>query len=95
MKIVDDYEGSYDTILYTMLQTMIELDKLMDNSKTQSDLREYLKGWTREDVYYMFMHIYNTLIKLRSAGSMDGYRLVIQLITLLQFRPILTTEVIE
>lgn len=95
MKIVDDYEGDYDTILYTMLQTMIELDKLMDNPKTQSDLREYVKVWTREDVYYMFMHIYNTIIKLRSAGSTDGYRLVIQLITLLQFRPILTTEVIE
>lgn len=90
---VSDYEGEPDSILYTMLSTMLELDKVLDGKN--SDLRDYRKLWTREDVYYMFMHTYRELKRLRSASVSDPTNVVVYLASLLRFPRIPALEVLQ
>ena len=95
MKVIENYDGDGDRILYAVLQTMIELDKLLDNSHIQSDLKPYIKLWTREDVYYMFMNSYLELQKLRSTSSYDVKNSITYLIGLLPFQRIPAPEVMN
>lgn len=89
------YSEDADRILYAVLQTMIELDKAMDNSHVQSDVRQYLKLWTREDIYYMFMNTYEELHKLRSMSSYDVNNTLVYLFGLLKFARIPSPEVMN
>lgn len=93
--MLETYPDEYDKILYTILATMVELDKLMDNKFTQSELRQYVKGWTRADVYYMFMHTFDELEKLRTFSSYDASNSVLYLFGLLRFSPVPSTEVMS
>lgn len=95
MKVIENYDGDGDRILYAVLQTMIELDKLLDNSHIQSDLKPYIKLWTREDVYYMFMNSYLELQKLRSTSSYDVKNSITYLVGLLPFQRIPAPEVMN
>lgn len=83
---VDDLSSVY----YTILQTMIELDKLKDNKFTQSDIREFASKWTRPDIYYMFNHTYRELKNSRSY-SMDLKDSLLYLFSLLAFKNIPAT----
>lgn len=85
--LLDKYNGDLVNILYAILSTMIELDKLMDNKYTDSNLRQYLKLWSRRDIYYMFMQGYDQLKKSRTM-SYDMYNGLIYLFSLLQFREV-------
>lgn len=85
---LDRYESNIDNIFYCILQTMIELDKLMDNTKMESNLRKYVKLWSREDIYWMFNHTYDQLNKLRSYSSLDPKNSIIYLFGLLNFQKI-------
>lgn len=91
----EKYPDDADRILYTILQTMIELDKALDNKHAQSDVREYVKNWTREDIYYMFMNTYNELSKLRSLSSYDVQNSLVYLFGLLKFQRIPSPEVMN
>ena len=93
--VVEKYPEDADRILYAILQTMIELDKLLDNSRAQSDIRDFVKLWTREDVYYMFMNTYSELNKLRSMSSYDTNNSLIYLFGLLKFERIPSPEVMK
>lgn len=95
INVIDRYDDDSDRVLYTILQTMIELDKLLDNPKASSDLKDYIKVWSRADVYYMFMHTYDAIKKSRSSASVDPSRILIQLFGLLQFNPIPSLEVMS
>ena len=92
---IENYDDSIDRILYTILQTMIELDKLLDNTRTQSDIRPYVKYWTRQDVYYMFMNTYAELKKSRSSSGYDIHLSLIYLFGLLKFQRIPSPEVMN
>lgn len=92
--VIDRYDGDIDSILYAVLSTMVELDKIFGNKYADSDIREYVKQWTRADIYYMFCHGYNELKKLRSI-SVDGKNRIIYLFSLLQFERIPAMEVLE
>lgn len=92
--VLDKYDDTADNVIYAILQTMIEMDKLKDNKYTQSDVQEYAKIWTREDIYYMFMHSYNELKKLRSSSSYDSKLSLIYLFSLLNFQRIPDLEVV-
>lgn len=85
--LLDTYTGEFDGVLYAILSTMIELEKLLCNNYTQSDLREYVKRWTKKDVYNMFMNAYEAVRKLRSYAT-DAKSSVIYLFGLLQFAEI-------
>lgn len=95
VEVSEKYPDDADRILYAILQTMIELDKALDNKHAQSDVREYLKYWTREDIYYMFMNTYEQLNKLRSMSSYDVQNSLIYLFGLLKFQRIPSPEVMN
>lgn len=92
---IENYDDDGDRILYAILQTMIELDKLLDNSRIDSDIKQYAKYWTREDVYHMFMNTYQELKKRRSSTTCDMQYSLIYLFGLLKFKPIPSPEVMN
>lgn len=77
----------YGNIIYQICSTMIELDKLLDNSHRSSAIQNYVRNWTRSDVYYMFNHAYDGLLKIRSV-SVDPENILIYLFGLLKFQRI-------
>lgn len=95
MSVIDSFDGDVDSMMYNILSTMVELDKCMDKPQASSDIREYVKSWTREDVYYMFMNTYAEIKKLRSTSIADPKNNLIYLIGLLQFAKIPAPEVMS
>ena len=91
-KALDAYEDNLDSAIYTILSTLIEIEKLLCNSYTQSDIREYVKLWNKQNVYNMFMQTYSQLEKLRTISS-DTEAALIYLFALLQFSDIPGIEV--
>lgn len=92
---IENYDDDGDRVLYAILQTMIELDKILDNSRIQSDIKDYAKLWTREDVYHMFMNTYEELKKRRSSTTCDIHFSLVYLFGLLKFKPIPSPEVMN
>ena len=90
--VLKNYESDLDKLFYTILSTMIELEKLFVNKKISSDLRDYVDKWTIQDVYNMFMNTYNELQKLRSYAT-DVESSLIYLFALLKFSQIPSLEV--
>lgn len=84
---INNYPGELDGVLYTILSTMIELEKLLGNKYTQSDLRDYVERWNYKDVYNMFMNTYEEVKKLRSYAT-DVESSLIYLFGLLKFAEI-------
>lgn len=95
VNVIETFEGEVDTIFYAILSTMIELEKCMTKKYNDSELREYLKLWTAPDIYYMFMHTYNQLKKLRSSSISDPKNLLMYLISLLPYKSIPPVEVLK
>lgn len=93
-KLVDEYADNLDTFLYTILATLVELEKLKCNTYAQSNLREYVKLWTLKDIYNMFNHTYEALQKLRSITS-NATNMIMYLISLLVFQEIPDVEVLK
>lgn len=94
-KLLDKYEGNIDNLIYTLLQTMIEMEKVLTSKYANSELRDYAKVWKIEDVYHMFMHGYHELDKLRSNTSSDSKSSLIYLFGLLTFKDIPSVEVMD
>lgn len=94
IKVLANYPGESDTVLYTILGTMVELEKLKTNLYAESPLREYTKRWTHKDIYNMFMHTYDALKKLRSYAT-DTESIIVYLASLLKFSEIPDVEVME
>lgn len=61
MSVLKEYDGDWGALMYTILSTLIEIDKLMSNPRSDSILKDYVKSWTREDLYYMFVHVYEEI----------------------------------
>ena len=93
--LLDKYGEDTDRIFYAILQTMIELDKVLDNSRIQSDIKQFARNWTREDIYYMFMNTYLELKKSRSGSSYDIKLSMIYLFGLIKFQRIPSPEVMN
>lgn len=94
-KLLSSYEGNPDTIMYTILQTMIELEKVLTSKYATSNVRDYAKFWKLEDVYHMFMNAYDELSKLRSNTSTNIESSLIYLFGLLTFKNIPSVEVMN
>lgn len=93
LSVVSDYDGDVDTILYTILSTLIELEKIIDRKYSDSELQPYVKYWKLEDIYYMFMNTYDKLKQLRSMPVADPKNLLVSLIALLPYSSIPSEEV--
>lgn len=91
--LVEKKEGEEDSILYSILSTMLELEKISTNKYVESDLRPYQKLWKMKDIYNMFMQTYQQLKYLRSV-SPDPKNVMMYLITLMQFSEIPAVEVL-
>lgn len=94
-RLLDKYEGDYDKLIYTVLQTMIELEKVKTSKYASSNLKEYAKFWKLEDIYYLFMNGYEELTKLRSNTSSDAKSSLIYLFGLFTFKDIPSVEVMN
>ena len=75
MDTLDDYPDNLDNVIYTVLATLVD----------------YIKRWTLEDVYNMFMNSYAELVKLRSYST-DYYSSLTYLLSLLKFSKIPSVE---
>lgn len=95
LTVLDSYGEDINSAFYTILSTLIELEKLIDSTYGQSELRQYIKAWTHADIYYMFMNTYDALKKSRSYTSHDIYDSLVYLLGLLQFSPIPSPEVMN
>ena len=92
--LMDKKEGEEDSILYSILSTMLELEKISTNKYVESDLRPYQKLWKMQDIYNMFMQTYQQLKFMRSI-SPDPRNVLMYLITLMQFSEIPSVEVLS
>ena len=95
LAVLDSYGDDINSAFYTILSTMIELEKLMSNTHSQSELHKYIKVWTHVDIYYMFMNTYDALKKSRSYTAHDIYDSLVYLLGLLSFSPIPSPEVMD
>ena len=93
--LLDSYEGNLDSLLYTILQTMIELEKVLTSKYATSNLKDYAKYWKLEDVYNMFMNTYAELSKLRSNTSSDAKSSLLYLFGLFTFQTVPSVEVMN
>ncbi len=95
MSVLANYEGTVDNVIYIIMSTMIEFDKLMDNKYTESDIKQYLNMWSRADVYYMFMHAYNELERIRSSSVVDPAVSIVYLCALIKYPRIPDLEALK
>lgn len=93
--LLDKYEGNTDNLVYLILQTMIELEKVLTSKYVSSNLNDYAKFWKIEDVYNMFMNSYEELQKLRSNTSTDARMSLLYLFGLFTFKDIPSVEVMK
>lgn len=96
VNLLDSFEGDLDSLLYTVLQTMIDLEKILSSKYSDSVLKDYAKYWTVQDIYYMFMNTYEEIAKLRSSSNAsDAKSSLIYLFGLLPFKQIPSVEVMN
>lgn len=93
IKLLDSYDGDQNNIIYSIMATMIELEKVQVSPYTQSVISQYAKRWTREDIYNMFMQSYKCIVATRT-GSVDIYNMIVYLLSLMQFTTIPAVEVL-
>lgn len=87
IETLDRYPGDYDNILYTILNTLVDLDKLKCRNFGDSPLKPYARHWTQGDIYNMYMFTFNAIEQLRSISS-DPYSQLVFLFSILQYQPI-------
>lgn len=94
LHLIDSFDGDLNSILYLMMNTMTELDKVLDNKYANSPVKKFADKWTRPDVYYMFNHTYNALDSIRSGAVVNIYDMLIYLGALMKFKNIPDFEVL-
>ena len=89
-----DAVDDYNTFLYHMLSTFVELDKLIYSPRAASDLSDFVKRWSAADIYAMFSNTYRELLRSRSE-TVDLKSRIVYLLSLMQFNPIPNMEVTD
>lgn len=96
VKSLELYESDKTQLYYTILQTMIDMEKVLISKYPNVDIAEYKKFWKIQDIYYMFMNTFQELSNSRSSNvstSIDSS--LIYLFALLTFKDIPAPEVIN
>lgn len=78
---------NYENIIYLILNTITELDKVKSSKYSNSGLKDYAKLWTFADLYNMYCQSYAQLLNLRTKSS-NTYDCLIYLMSLLNFQSI-------
>lgn len=89
---LDNYGSEVDKLMYTLLSTLLELEKIKCSRYSDSPLREYAEFWSLADIYNMFCHTYEELRKTRSYSNADYKDHLIYLFGLLQYSSIPSLE---
>lgn len=95
LSVLETYGGDLNNLFYSILSTLIELEKLLGITYSQSPFHKYIKCWSYADIYFMFMHTYEELKKSRSYNSYDVKDSIVYLLGILQFSSIPTMEVLK
>lgn len=95
IRLLENYEGNFDNLVYTVLQTMIELEKAKTSKYPVAEWKDYTKFWKLEDIFNMFMNTYDELDKLRSNTSTDVKSSLIYLFGLFTFQDVPSVEVMN
>lgn len=85
ISVIERYNDDKDKIFYSILSTMLDLDKLKSNPYFDCEAKAYAKYWSGQDIYYMFVNTYSMLKLSRSYNSFDVDNALIYLFSLLQF----------
>lgn len=85
VSVLEKYNDDKDKIFYSILSTMLDLDKLKSNPYFDCEAKQYAKYWSGPDIYYMFVNTYNMLKLSRSYSSFDFDNALVYLFSLLQF----------
>lgn len=93
LKVLNKYEGTADNFMYTLLSTLVELEKLHYNKYCESDIRKYSNLWSLEDTYNMFNQIYDEIDKSRSISS-NLMNSIIYVAALTQFSNVPSVEML-
>ena len=91
--LIDTYIGDLSQIFYVWLATMLDMEKLLINSKQRSDISKSVKRWSMESVYNMFMQIYHQLELSRNSTVSNISDGLMYLALLLQYETIPAVEV--
>ena len=94
LKVLDSYD-ELESALYSILATMLEMEKLIHFKHADSPLRPYVQYWTLEDVYNYFVFTYRELKRLRSSSNYDVKNSLVLIGSLLCFRTIPSSEVLH
>ena len=85
ISVLERYNDDKDKIFYSILSTMLDLDKLKSNPYFDCEAKAYAKYWSGPDIYYMFVNTYSMLKLSRSYNNFDIDNALIYLFSLLQF----------
>lgn len=91
--LVDHYDGDPMSVVYLIMRTMVELDKIQDSKYVKSPLKEFATKWDRCDIYNMFQHAYHILEGAREGTYVSMSDALICLGALMKFKNIPTLEV--
>lgn len=80
-------------MIHTIMSTMLDLERAK-TSTFKGDYPKYLKLWTVEDIYNMFMISYDMLVKTRQYYN-DTYNASLLLIELLSWQHIPSLDILE
>lgn len=96
VKQLDVFEGDKASLYYTILQTLIDMEKVLTTKYPNLDIAEYKKFWKIEDIYYMFMNTYQELVDSRSSDvSSNIDSSLTYLFALLTFKDIPSPEALH
>jgi len=94
MQNIDSYDGDLHSILYTILSTMLELDRVLCNRFYKSEYRKFANNWTKYDIYNMFSQTYQKILDSRDY-NLNIYDTLVYLISMIQFQAIPNVKYFE
>lgn len=87
MRFIDSYDGNLNSILYTILSTTLEIDRVLCNRFYKSEYRKFSNIWTHNDVYNLFSQTYQKITESRDY-NLNIYDTLVYLISLIQFQSV-------
>lgn len=87
VQFIENYD-SLDNLIYSILSTMLELEKCKCKGGNNSIFYNQSKNWSINDIFLMFQNTYVELEKLRSMSSYNIKDCLLYLVSMLPLSPI-------
>lgn len=89
---LDQYSLPYDSLFYSILSVLIEMDKLMSKSYPKSEFYNYRKCWNDYDIYYAFDLVYSELEASRNVIDYSIYDRLVYIFSVICTSPVMPKE---